>query len=83
MYAHLNHFGMHWKKLQSKQTIYQWTHLFMYSKNSLFSVCAANILWVMGAYVQCSRNKVYCRGFYIETAMFFVHMEKYKESTIP
>ena len=66
-------------KLKSIKPIYQWTHLFMESKNSLFHVCIANNLWVIGTYLWCSRMKL----IIIVLAIFLVHMEECKESTIP
>ena len=62
------------------------TTRFSYSlgvRKFLFCTHATYGMGVVGAYSQWSRNKVYCCPFNVGMAFFFVHMEAYRENTIP
>jgi len=79
-YTHCNHTV---SKLELTITVYQRTHLFMESKTT-FVMCLYSKYFMSYRYLCIIHNTVEIKliliAFYVETAMFFVHMEKYYTS---
>ena len=69
--------------LQSAKSIYHRTPQFIRSKKSLFQVRAVNKTWLTGTYLQCCRNLVRNRDFFVETVFVSANTDRCKKTYLP